>query len=124
MHWENATAHAVARREWVANSVKTVRPPRPGTPQPSCGPVNRIGLRADLRHRGLPQHVGASWSVTCGPASRWWYPQADGPDPQVGAQSGLKSDPIDALAVARAVLRETDLPWPPGRDVAGVEVVD
>ena len=74
-----------------------------------------IAVRPERRwaYRGLPAPVGAGWSATCstgGERGGAGAAEADGRGPCVGARTRGKSDPIDALAVARAALREPDLP--------------
>ena len=71
------------------------------------------GLRwgiEDCRH--LSARLEIAICSTAGQSGGAGAAQADGPDPVLARTLG-KSDPIDALAVARAVLREPDLPVAP-----------
>lgn len=75
---------------------------------------NRVGcemVRSDVGHRGLPAVHPSPRAHTVGVrrASGQGLSEAHGTWPWAGRQRG-KSDPIDALAVARVALREPDLP--------------
>ena len=80
---------------------------------PTSVALGRPVAAAALGDRGLPAPVTAAGA---GSAGRWGAggagaAQADGRLAPWGTDPG-KSDPIDALAVARAALREPELPWP------------
>ena len=71
--------------------------------------------------RGLPAFDAAGLSGSCSASGEELVrvsPKLTVPERRAGRTRG-KSDPIDALAVARAALREPDLPRPqPGEHVA------
>ncbi len=95
-------AFVAADERWVANSVR--RPSRPGCATAIMWARGNSSASADLRHRGLPQHVGASWAYG-GPTNGWCgYP----PSVAQPARSRGKSDPIDARWRWRGRCGETD----------------
>ena len=89
-----------------------------GTPKRCAGPESGSG-RVDLGNRGLSASVGAverdllsaGQQVVRVPPKLMAHTRAS-------ARTRGKSDPIDALAVARAVLREPDLPVASHDDVS------
>ena len=69
----------------------------------------RFGTEVVWAYRGLPASVGAPGArpARCRAEGGAGAAEVDGPDPGQSARTRGKSDPIDALAVARAVLART-----------------